>query len=284
LAVLRFVPALAAAVVTGAALPMPSGPGLVPARPDSAEIAYDDGTLLTWWCSDRDSFGAAVRFTPREYPCEVVGGRAVLRYDLGQNIYIRVYDDDGPSGKPGTLLAERLCAGIQRTSDSTFKNHDLTSPVSIASGDFHVCFWQKGVFHMVFASDQQFDSSARQLWFFPDQGWVTPYGMHVADHLIRARVRYGITGVEEELTARPVPGLSLLPNPATGDRVRFSSPWSGRARLTVRDLSGRAVMSKRIQSRAGAAQYLDVSGCAPGVYMVELDFGTGTATAKLAIR
>lgn len=67
-------------------------------------IAYDDGTHRTWWSSDRDSFGAAVKFTPREYPCQIVGTRAEINYDDGTQIYMRIYDDDGPSGLPGTVL------------------------------------------------------------------------------------------------------------------------------------------------------------------------------------
>ena len=74
---------------------------------DTTVIAYDDGTHKTWWCSDKDSFGAAVRFTPAAYPCYVVGARAEVGYDIGQEVYLRVFDDDGAGGLPGAALYEQ---------------------------------------------------------------------------------------------------------------------------------------------------------------------------------
>ena len=64
-------------------------------------IYYDTGNTVTWWCSDRDSFGAGVKFTPSEYPCEIIGARAEINYDGGREIYLRVWDDDGQGGLPG---------------------------------------------------------------------------------------------------------------------------------------------------------------------------------------
>ena len=94
--------------------------------PDSQEIGYDDGRVHTWWCSDKDSFGAAVRFTPREYPCEVIGGRAPIHYDMAAQIYVRAFDATGPGGHPGTMLAEAFCSGVPHNADSSFQT-DTTS-------------------------------------------------------------------------------------------------------------------------------------------------------------
>jgi len=229
---------------------------------DTTVIVYDDGTPQTWWCSDKDSFGAAVRFTPAAYPCYVVGARAEVGCDTtagGRQVYLRVFDDDGIGGLPGTVLYEQLRRDVPQGHDTVFRDYDLTSPVTIDSGDFYLCFWQKSSFNMYFSSDTHFDSMPREWWFLPGQGWVTPSGMDAADHLIRALVLYP-TGVEESLkpqaasrTRGPaiVRSVLFLPNGAS------SSPGTS----YLLDMSGRKVMD--LHPRAN-----DVRALAPGVYFV----------------
>lgn len=199
-----------------------AAPGLASTLEDTV-IAYDTGNRLTWWCSDRDSFGAGVRFTPSEYPCEVVGARAEINYDDGQQIYLRIWDDDGPNHLPGTILYNEQRFDIPPNRTPGFRDYDLTSPVRIDTGDFYIVFWQRNVWDMLFSSDESLDSVSRQWWWFPDQGWVTPYGGNPGDHLIRAKVRYG-TGIHEELgtgtsrrcTPTVVSGTLRLPDPPAG--------------------------------------------------------------------
>ncbi len=129
---------------------------------DTAVVAYDDGTHKTWWCSDRNSFGAAVRFTPAAYPCQVVGTKAEVGYDEGQQVYLRVFDDDGPDGLPGAVLYEEQRLDVPHGQNPGFRDYDLTAPVTIDSGDFYICFWQKHYFHLLFGTDTHFDSMPRE--------------------------------------------------------------------------------------------------------------------------
>ncbi len=245
--------------------------GPVPCDEDTV-IYYDSGTHANWWCSDRDSFGAAVKFTPAEYPCEVLGARAEVGYDDGQQVYLRVFDDNGPAGKPGTVLYEEQRLDIPHGHNVGFRDYDLTAPVRVDSGDFYLCFWQKNFWDLLFGTDENFDYPARQWWFFPDLGWVTPMGMDAADHLIRAKVRYG-TGIEEELPGPVRPWLSLSPNPASG-RVRVETGGRRVAAYAVTDASGRCVA-------AGAAGEIDLGAFAPGVYLVTVRTDSGRSSAKL---
>jgi len=184
-----------------------------PSAEDTVVIAYDDSIHRTWWCSDRDSFGAAVKFTPAEYPCQVVGTKAEVGYDEGCNIYLRVYDDDSTNGLPGHILYDQLRSDIPPGQNVGFRDYDLTSPVTIEDGDFYICFFQKHWFHLLFGTDTNFDYPQRQWWYFPDWGWVTPMGMDAADQLIRAKVVYP-TGIEEELGSTQIaPRLTISPNP-----------------------------------------------------------------------
>jgi hypothetical protein len=256
---------------------------LSPSLSAGETLAYDDGTLRTWWTSDRDSLGAAVRFTPRMYPCDVIGALAVVRYDVQQNIYLRVYDDDGDSGKPKTVLYNQLRTDIPHAVDSSYRNYELTSPVTIAGGDFYICFFQKHVWDMIFASDAHFDSVSRQLWYFPDLGWRTPWGMDAADHLIRAKVRYS-TGVTEELGCGRASELRIGPNPCRGMLRIYSPPTTDHQprSIRIRDAAGRLV--KRLELGACAWADVDLRGVPDGLYFLGFDPGTFGQTQKLVVQ
>jgi hypothetical protein len=262
-------------------------PLTVAALPDSLEIAYDDGGVHTWWCSDKDSFGAAVRFTPREYPCEVIGGRAPIHYDMAAQIYVRVYDAGGPSGHPGTMLAEAFCTGVPHNADSGFKQYNFANPVTIDSGDFYVCFWQKSYFNLVFASDARMDSTSRQWWFLPPQGWVTPYGMDAADQLIRAAVSYPGTGIVEEpaLPQSPIriPQFALSPNPCRGElSLRLTANSFQPSSVTIRDASGRLVRKFALGACAWAD--FDLRALPDGLYFLQLGGAGTSSTRKLVLQ
>jgi len=239
-------------------------------REDTTAIAYDNGVHQSWWSSDRDSFGAAVRFTPAGYPCYVVGARAEVGWDTtsgSSQIYLRVYDDDGSGGLPGTILCEEHRTDVPRGNRLGFRDYDLTAPVVIDSGDFYVCFWQKHWFSLLFGTDTQLDSVQREWWFFPDQGWVTLVGMNAGDHLIRARVLYS-TGVEDELPASQVPGMDEPGATMVRGVLKFE-PANGEARTAegeLLDISGR----KARDLRPGAN---DVRALTPGVYFMRSLFG-----------
>jgi hypothetical protein len=254
-----------------------------PLLPDSGEIGYDDGRVHTWWCSDKDSFGAAVRFTPREYPCDVIGGRAPIHYDMAARIYVRLYDANGPSGHPGSMLAEAPCTGVPHNADSSYKQYNFASPVTIDSGDFYVCFWQKSFFNLIFASDARMDSTARQWWYLPPTGWMTPVGMDAADQLIRAAVNYPGTGIVEE-GANPSPAsapqFAVGQNPCRGELSLQIAGGTAPTLLAIRDAAGRLVRSGAV----GSQHLVDLRDLPDGLYFVQLGTGAQTATAKLILQ
>lgn len=248
-------------------------------------IFYDSGIHRTWWCSDRDSFGAGVRFTPREYPCDIIGSRAEINYDDGQQIYLRVYDDDGAGGLPGTILYNEQRLDVPHRLTPGFRDYDFTRPVTIESGDFYIVWWQKNVWDMVFGTDDHFDSISRQWWYFPDMGWVTPMGMDAADHLIRAKVRYG-TGVEECLgTPRALARVQVWPNPAMDFvNIRMSGFRDGSPTvLAVSDVSGRVIMKLGLDPKVDRYR-LDVSALPAGVYRCTLFCSGQTAGARFVVQ
>lgn len=248
-------------------------------------IFYDSGIHRTWWCSDRDSFGAAVRFTPREYPCDVIGSRAEINYDDGQQIYLRVYDDAGASGLPGTILYNEQRLDVPHRLTPGFRDYDFARPVTIESGDFYIVWWQKNVWDMVFGTDDRFDSISRQWWYFPDLGWVTPMGMDAADHLIRAKVRYG-TGVEECLGAPNVlPRVQVCPNPTRGiASVRMSGFPDGCPKaLTISDAGGRLLLKVSFD-RGSSCQQIDLCALPAGLYRCAITCSGQSAGTRFIVQ
>jgi hypothetical protein len=197
-----------------------------------------------------------------------------------------MYRADGDSGKPGTLVANKLCTGVPHNADSSYRPYDLALPVEVDTGDFYLCFWQTSYFNVVFASDQQMNNMARQWWFLPPQGWMHPVGMDIADQLIRARVQYS-SGVEEVIGSAqsPVhsPALAVNPNPVENGAVTLSYdlPEPGPARVLIFDATGRPVVERSFASRRSGERRLDVRDLPNGLYFVRLEAGGSAVTRKL---
>lgn len=81
--------------------------------------------------------------------------------------------------------------------------------------------------------------------------------------------------------------LTLYPNPATDQLYAdFSAQGSKELKAVVKDIAGRVVSVKMLQSRSGAGvqKYgIDVSGLHPGIYFLELGSGEKTARGKFVI-
>lgn len=156
----------------------------------------------------------------------------------------------------------------------------MTSPVTITSGDFYICFFQKNVWDMVFGTDQAFDSVSRQFWYFPDSGWRTPWGMDAADHLIRAKVRYGV-GIEE-IRNDELSEFQISSNPCFGLlEVRFPADLKSAQRLEFYDVSGQKVKEISISC---SPLLVDLSKLPTGLYFVKLRSKNLNRTQKLVVQ
>ena len=111
-------------------------------RGDSQHLTYDDGsysaTVYRW---DRYGRSLAVRFTSTAYPAVLDRAQFFLIISgvAYPYFYVRVLDDDGGSGKPGTALFEKLVAPV---TDGWF-TVDLEG-ITIIDGDFYVELYYVG--------------------------------------------------------------------------------------------------------------------------------------------
>ena len=106
-------------------------------RQSTQVISYYDGGGSASWVA---STGRAVRFKPSSYPA-YLDQALVLMYDeyqyLPDYVTINVYDDDGTSGQPGTVLYSAVHVPVRQYSWFWF-NYDLSPDVTIASGSVYI--------------------------------------------------------------------------------------------------------------------------------------------------
>ncbi|POS01215.1 T9SS type A sorting domain-containing protein [Flavobacterium croceum] len=76
-----------------------------------------------------------------------------------------------------------------------------------------------------------------------------------------------------------IEGLSIYPNPTTGDRVYITSKSSDDKEITIYDVLGKKVLQTTLTSRE-----LNISSLSPGVYIVQVKEGDATATRKLIVK
>uniref|UniRef100_A0A7C4G906 T9SS type A sorting domain-containing protein n=1 Tax=candidate division WOR-3 bacterium TaxID=2052148 RepID=A0A7C4G906_UNCW3 len=81
------------------------------------------------------------------------------------------------------------------------------------------------------------------------------------------------------------PGLNISPGLTAGRRVVIHSPGlrPGPALVTIRDASGRSVLTRRLAD-AGNRVNLDLTGLSAGVYLVELNLGDAKLPGKVVLK
>jgi hypothetical protein len=85
----------------------------------------------------------------------------------------------------------------------------------------------------------------------------------------------GVTGVEDAARL----GVQFFPNPAsTYCNVLLNETWQGKTEFVLYSMSGQQV---RRQSAAGHEVQIDVSGLAPGLYMLKISSNSKTAMVKI---
>jgi hypothetical protein len=102
--------------------------------------ATDDGLGLSW---SGGNGGVGVQMIPPYYPAQVTHLTTRIVNTLGTaGCFLRLYDDDGPGGTPGTLLGEVFLPPAQATVGD--KAVALPTPVLITEGSVYVQWYMAG--------------------------------------------------------------------------------------------------------------------------------------------
>jgi hypothetical protein len=78
---------------------------------------------------------------------------------------------------------------------------------------------------------------------------------------------------------KPITGLSIYPNPVTGNKVYISSDKNQPKEIEVYNVLGKIVLSAKLIGKE-----LDVSELTPGIYILKIREGNSQATRKLVVR
>ena len=77
----------------------------------------------------------------------------------------------------------------------------------------------------------------------------------------------------------PIEGLSVYPNPASGDKVYITSKKNKPKVVEIYNVLGKPIHSARVNGKE-----LDITPLEPGIYIMKIKEGSSTATRKLVIR
>lgn len=100
----------------------------------------DDGLGLGW---SGGNGGVAVEIVPPSYPAYATDVLLRIASNTGTGgFFARVFDDDGPDGAPGTMLAEVSVPPAQATAGN--KVIALPDPITIESGSVYVQWYMQG--------------------------------------------------------------------------------------------------------------------------------------------
>lgn len=99
----------------------------------------DDGTGLAWNGGDG---GIGAYIIPPFLPCQITGTTVRISSNAGSNFCMKVYDDDGVDGAPGTLLDSVMVSAA----DGGAGDHvyPLNTPVQVTQGGYYVVWYMVG--------------------------------------------------------------------------------------------------------------------------------------------
>jgi hypothetical protein len=99
----------------------------------------DNGVGISWNGGDG---GVAVYIMPPFHPCQITATTVRIVSNSGSNFTMRVYDDDGPDGAPGTLLDSIMVSAANGGPGDHV--YPLTSPIQSDSGGYYVVWYMQG--------------------------------------------------------------------------------------------------------------------------------------------
>ncbi len=273
-------------------------------NPEGAEI-HDDGTFENAALSSYDTTILVQKFVPSEYPwkytkvCVGWTRQFGINEDVRINYNIVVYDDSGPAGRPGNLVA--LIPG-QRVIKIPARLEVKWNPT-----DLDIPLLNSGAYYIGVKLD---NSPASGVFISYDQGPNTPLwrGYHIRPiigwvandsewfNYMSAAIRTegtSLTGIVQ--TNTEIPGSFLLeqnyPNPFNPEtKIKFGIPdnLNGKAsnvKMVVYDLLGR-VVSTLVDKELKPGNYevnWNASDFTSGVYFYKLISNDFTETKKMVL-
>ncbi|MCH8068731.1 MAG: T9SS type A sorting domain-containing protein, partial [Candidatus Marinimicrobia bacterium] len=250
------------------------------------ELSYDDGTAETGVTPLGDGGFYAVRFTPDDYPIQIL---KVKYYATGAGglTWVKLFKDDGENGMPGTQLGTDL---LFTSIIEGWNEKDVSAGNIIVDGGSFYVGWGETAMSTQLGLDTDAPIEGNSYFQIPGDPWapISDLGGYNGDLMIRA-----VVDVVVSITPKPsdqVPSSFSLkqnyPNPFNPvTYIPFELPKDTHVSLQIYDLKGRVV--RELVSEwlpAGQYQYpLNGSDLATGIYIYRLLAGDFTMTKKMIL-
>lgn len=245
-------------------------------------LSYDNGvaaaTGISWNGGDG---GCANYFIPPFYPCDISKVSAYIVSDAnGVGYSMKVLDDNGINGAPGTLLDSVFIAPGTFTT-GVYTTTLLNNLIRIDSGGFYV-LWGMGGDGVALGQDQVPPFSNRT--FEVLGGTPSEYRYRdIEDLMIRTVIQRVGVGIEEE-TANEGIG-QFYPNPATDKAyINIDASLIKTDELLVQlfDLQGKLISAERFSVRNGQFE-IALEQLQSGVYTARFVAGNSEFKRKLNV-
>lgn len=199
------------------------------------ELQYDGGIAhrLYYW---NGPGGYGNRFVPPRYPCQVTGMKIYASATPATDIFVGVFDDNGPNGSPGDTLASTI---LNIPTVANWYTANFSTPAIINDGAFYIGAISAVPNRPSFGMDTA-QPISRQGWEYTTS-WAPSRHANIHDICIRALVTTA-PGIEEELSEYSPITLQIVPNPFQAKtQIRFANPQQKLLRLNIYNSGGRLV-------------------------------------------
>lgn len=247
------------------------------------EMGFDDGTSEFGFNAGPNNF-MAVKFQHNE--------RVTLRYakvyisQIGTNpMYIRVYDDTGIDGMPGSQHITQVIYPVASMVEGwNYVPIATTTPLTIEDGSYYL-----SIFEPLNASAVGFDTSSNgHSYKKTPAGWEA---LTDGEILLRSIVQTGIIANDDQAIVPLTITASNYPNPFNPETsISYTVPKDGQTKLTIYNTKGQIVRSL-LNSKVKAGNYkVSWNGTdemnkavASGIYFYRLENNHRIVTRKMLL-
>jgi hypothetical protein len=247
------------------------------------EYIYDDGTAESGYHAGAPGNFLAVRITPSTYPVKVIRVKFYLT-SVTQQIVVRIWDDDGPGGEPGTQLLEPPL--VIQTSNLIADNWNvITLPgdydIQVTEGDFYVG-WFEGNNACLIGLDTSGESFNRS-YQYTDENWYDYNDGIPQNFMMRAVVDTDVGTDEQEFSQFSNYLLQNCPNPVrTSTTISYNLIGNKNQEVEIKIYNLLGQLVDTVKGKDGEAVWTP-ENIPNGIYFYKLENENFAATKKLVV-
>jgi len=207
----------------------------------SAIIGYDDGTAEVGYNAGV-THSSAVKFTPNIDPnfteATLTTAQVFIETPATQSMIIRIFDDSGENGLPGTQLLQKVYPATSFVQGWNNIEFPADNSVAISEGSFYI-----GIFEVAGCSAIGLDTNSVAGYSYVDDGGWAP--LTSGNLMIRA-ILDGVVSNDSDAVNPTVLSATNYPNPFNpSTTIAFNMPNDGKANISIINIKGQFFIYKQ---------------------------------------